>query len=83
MEKVISNILIYQPETNTFIGMILEDTIALHGKRYFFIICIYLPETGKFIEMRVFPTMHLREFLCVQGNTLSITLRDFLSISVN
>ena len=31
--KIICNICLYQKETDTFIGMILKDTIAFNGKR--------------------------------------------------
>ena len=41
------------------------------------IICIYLPETDTFIGLRMFPTVHHREFPCVQGNTLTIPLTFF------
>ena len=37
-------------------------------------ICIYLAETNTFTEMRMIPTLHHREFPCVQGNTLTVIL---------
>ena len=73
MGKIICNICKYQPETDTLIGIMLDDTIALHGTKITCNICIYLPETDTFIGM-MFPSVYYKEFPCVQGNTLTIAL---------
>ena len=59
MGELICYICIYQPETDKFIGIILENIT--------------------FIGMRMFPTVHHREFPSVQGDTLTITLGFFIS----
>ena len=45
-----------KPETDTFTGIILEDTIA--WEKIVCSICIYLPETDNFIGMIMFCTVH-------------------------
>ena len=72
MGKIICNICKYQPETDTLIEIMLDDTIALLGNKITCNICIYLPETDTFIGM--FPSVYYKEFPCVQGNTLTIAL---------
>ena len=59
--------------------MILEDTIALYGKRYF---ALFLYTYQKLIWDRMFPTVHHGELPYVQGNRhyyfgifLSVTIK--------
>ena len=56
---------IFQPEKDVFIGIMLGDSTASWKK----IICIIsIPEADTFIGMKMFPTVHHREFPCVQRN---------------
>ena len=56
---------IFQQEKDVFIGIMLEDSTASWKK----IICIIsIPEADTFIGMKMFPTVHHREFPCVQRN---------------
>ena len=83
--KIICNICIF-PARNWYIYcIILEDTIYIMGKDNLQHLYLYLQETDTFIGMRMFPTVHHREFLCVQRNPHyypGITQGSFLSISV-
>ena len=70
--KIICNIGIYQPETDTCIGTTLEDTIALYEKKITCIICIiYLPDQKpiRLFEMRIFhPVPHRELPYVLEGN---------------
>ena len=57
----------------TFIGVNIRR-YSIPWNQIICMICIYLPEIDKFIGIRMFATVHHREFPCVQGNTLTITL---------
>ena len=68
LRKIICNICIF-PNRNWYIYcVILEDTIYIMGKDNLQHLYLYLQETDTFIVMRMFPTVHHREFLCVHRN---------------
>ena len=67
--KTICNICIF-PTRNWYIYcIILEDTIYIMGKDNLQHLYLYLEEADTFIGIRMFPTVHHREFLFVQRNS--------------